>query len=134
MALHKLLIRSLPPSIPIHLNKRVNSVSSLPFDDDGAHDTPDALETGPRPVRITFQDGSTWSGDAFVGADGIRSATRRSFYPEAEYAIKAGEMVTLRQVFPMNALDGMEGLDDIPKESCHWIGRDRQLFTSPLSA
>ncbi len=61
-------------------------------------------------------------------ADGIRSAVRQVFYPD--YKISHGELITLRQVFDASLL---KDIPNIPQESCHWPGPDRQLFTSPLS-
>lgn len=117
--LHQLLVSHIPPE-RIHLNKRVANVRPCQAE----------ARSGERThgVIVDFEDGTRWEGDAVVGADGIRSRTRSCFYPD--YEVSAGELVTLRQVF---AASKLEGLDRIPKESCHWPGPDRQLFTSPLS-
>ncbi|ORY24119.1 hypothetical protein BCR39DRAFT_547657 [Naematelia encephala] len=108
--LHQLLLSRIPAS-SIHLGKRVADVQVLETDE----------------VRVVFEDGSDWAGNAVVGADGIRSRTRQVFYPD--YQLGLGGLVTLRQVYETKLLRGIEG---IPSESCHWIGPDRQLFTSPL--
>jgi 2-polyprenyl-6-methoxyphenol hydroxylase-like FAD-dependent oxidoreductase len=108
--LHEFLISQIPAE-RLHLNKRVVGVNTL---EDG--------------VRVTFQDGSEWIGDAVIAADGIHSAVRQAFYPD--YKLLTGDHVTLREVFPTNRLEGIEG---IPKESCHYPGPDRGMFISYLS-
>ncbi|KAL1408357.1 hypothetical protein Q8F55_005166 [Vanrija albida] len=84
---------------------------------------------GEEGVRVTFADGTTWEGDAVIGADGIHSATRKAFYPD--FKIDPGNGVTLRGIFDASLLEGTDGVD-LPKESCHWLGPDRAFFTSPL--
>ena len=109
--LHKLLISKLPPG-SVHLKKKVVAVET-PHDGD---------------VRVSFADGTSWTGDAVVGADGIRSAVRQHFVPD--YELDHGQLLALREVFPRSLLDG---IDDVPLGSCHYMGPDLGFFFSPIS-
>ncbi|KAL7423383.1 hypothetical protein Q5752_002686 [Cryptotrichosporon argae] len=117
VALHRMLVGHIPPE-RVHLGKRVVHV-------DAEHTHAD----GDAGARVVFADGTAWEGDGVVGADGIHSAVRQVFYPD--YAIDPGQLITLRQVFPASILGALAA--ELPQESCHWPGPDRQLFTSPLS-
>lgn len=112
VALHNLLVSKLPTG-SVNLSKRVKRVQTVEGGD----------------VIVDFEDGSRWTGDLVIGADGIKSATRQSFYPE--YKLLPGRGVALREVFPISLL---EGVPDLPKESVHYVGPDVGFFYSPLSA
>lgn len=60
------LLRKLPRSTKIYCAKRLRSYTQRP--------------TGP--VELYFEDGSTAICDVLVGADGLKSAVRRSMYAE----------------------------------------------------
>lgn len=60
------LLRKLPRSYRVHCSKRLRSYSQRPGG----------------PVTLLFEDGSQASCDILVGADGIKSAVRRSFLHE----------------------------------------------------
>lgn len=62
-ALQQALLQHLPDT-PIHLNKRLSGV--------------DQLSNGQ--VRASFQDGSSVVSDILIGADGLRSATRKAIF------------------------------------------------------
>ena len=60
------LLQNMPRSTRIHCSKRLRSYNQRP--------------TGP--VELYFEDGTTATCDVLIGADGLKSAVRRSMYSE----------------------------------------------------
>lgn len=96
----------------IHLGKAFASVCEAMNTDD---------------LTISFDDGSTVSADILLGADGIRSAVRRSFVPHS--APKWTGWGAFRSVFDAKLVEHIDGVLD---EACHWWGPDRTFFASRL--
>lgn len=59
----RILYENLKDKSKVHPNQRVKNISST--------------ESG---VTVTAEDGSTWTGDIVVGADGVRSAVRQEMW------------------------------------------------------
>lgn len=82
----KALLRKLPESYRVHCSKRLQSYSQQPGG----------------PVTLLFEDGSQASCDVLVGADGIKSAARRSFLHEkAEWAQGEGKWAEAAEIMDM---------------------------------
>ncbi|KAF8075333.1 hypothetical protein FPV67DRAFT_1728536 [Lyophyllum atratum] len=62
----QVLLRRLPESCRIHCSKRLRSYTQRPSG----------------PIELLFEDGSTTACDVLIGADGLKSAVRRTFLDE----------------------------------------------------
>ncbi|KAJ4146304.1 hypothetical protein NW754_001772 [Fusarium falciforme] len=107
--LHQALLENLPQEI-IHLNKTTVDVKADP-------------DTG---ATLYFEDGSTAKADIVIGADGIRSAVRKSFVPNHE--LHWSGWVALRASFEASRLGDL----DFPQDATHWIGHGNTFFHSHL--
>lgn len=68
------LVNHLPKSCTVHLNKRLTHYTTSTNDHTGIS----ANEA--RPVTLHFSDGTTAAADVLIGADGIRSPTRKTLF------------------------------------------------------
>jgi len=100
------------PSSNIHLGKTFLSTN---------------YDTSIDQLIITFEDGGSTTADIVLGADGIRSAVRRSFVLGSEP--KWTGWVAFRAVFKA---DRLKDVDEILQEANHWWGHDRTFFSSRL--
>ncbi|CAK1361718.1 6-hydroxynicotinate 3-monooxygenase [Cercospora beticola] len=78
-------------------------------------------------VEVSFSDGTSKTVDIVLGADGIRSAVRRSFVPSSQP--KWTGWVAFRSVFDAKLVQHIPG---VLEESYHWWGPDRTFFASKL--
>ena len=81
-----ILERHLPASCTVHPRKRL--VNYIAPEQEDAHST--------SPLRLEFADGTTASTDVLIGADGIRSAVRKSMF-EAAYKDNGEDKAALKQ-------------------------------------
>ncbi|RSL83053.1 hypothetical protein CDV31_016877 [Fusarium ambrosium] len=107
--LHQALLENVPREI-IHLNKTTVDVKADP-------------DTG---ATLYFEDGSTARADIVIGADGLRSAVRKSFVPNHE--LHWSGWVALRASFEASRLGDL----DFPQDAAHWIGHGNTFFHSHL--
>ncbi|KAI9567712.1 hypothetical protein HD554DRAFT_2173113 [Boletus coccyginus] len=68
-----ILEKSLPPSCTVHSRKRL--VNYVEPEKEDAHST--------SPIRLEFADGTTATTDVLIGADGVRSAVRKTMFEAA---------------------------------------------------
>ncbi|OAL22274.1 hypothetical protein AYO22_07318 [Fonsecaea multimorphosa] len=78
-------------------------------------------------VRVEFQDGTMAVGDLLIGADGINSKVRKVFVPH--FQLSYTNRTALRATFDMSLV---EHIPDLPIDSTHWWGQDRNFFASRL--
>ena len=81
-----ILEKHLPSSCTVHSKKRL--VNYMEPERDGVHST--------APIRLEFADGTTATTDVLIGADGIRSAVRKTMY-EAASRDSGDEKANLKQ-------------------------------------
>lgn len=74
----EVLLKHLPANYRAHFGKRLTSYT----------------DSEAEPVLLSFKDGSTATCDLLVGADGIKSATRRAMYEKLADAEPSAEKVT----------------------------------------
>ncbi|KAJ5391451.1 Monooxygenase FAD-binding [Penicillium cosmopolitanum] len=67
-------------------------------------------------VTLHFEDGSSVQGDVLIGADGIRSAVRKSFLPD--YRLRFSGKVFMRSTFDASLVEGK--IPNLPSDSMHW--------------
>ena len=82
-----ILEKHLPTSCTVHSKKRL--VNYMEPERDDAHST--------APIRLEFADGTTATTDVLIGADGIRSAVRKTMYEAASKDIGDDEKANLKQ-------------------------------------
>ncbi|KAN0094543.1 hypothetical protein V8E55_002830 [Tylopilus felleus] len=128
-----ILERNLPASCKVHPRKRlVNYV-----------EPEDAQSTSP--IKLEFADGTTATSDVLIGADGVRSAVRKTMF---EAASKDGDDKTdLKQyidaiftgIFVYRALVPSEALrkespeNQSLKDMTAYIGKGKHLVTYPIA-
>ncbi|KAL7782937.1 putative monooxygenase [Trichoderma ceciliae] len=95
----------------IHLNKKISHAEG---NNDG--------------VVLYFADGTSAHGDILVGADGIRSQVRSSFFPD--YKLKFSGKVFMRSIFDASLVDGK--VPNLPADAAHWWGTKDTFFSSRL--
>ncbi|PTB63292.1 FAD/NAD(P)-binding domain-containing protein [Trichoderma citrinoviride] len=108
--LHAALLEHVPREW-IHLNKKISRAEA---NDDG--------------VSLYFEDGTSAHGDILLGADGIRSQVRGSFYPE--YKLRFSGKVFMRSTFDASLVEGK--VLDLPADAAHWWGTKDTFFSSRL--
>ncbi|PTB72350.1 FAD/NAD(P)-binding domain-containing protein [Trichoderma longibrachiatum ATCC 18648] len=108
--LHAALLEHVPRDW-IHLNKKISRAEA---DDDV--------------VILYFEDGTSAYGDILVGADGIRSAIRSSFYPD--HKLRFSGKVFMRSTFDASLVEGK--VPDLPADAAHWWGTKDTFFSSRL--
>ncbi|TFB00105.1 hypothetical protein CCMA1212_008325 [Trichoderma ghanense] len=108
--LHAALLEHVPKD-RIHLNKKISRAKA---DDDG--------------VALYFEDGTSAEGDILLGADGIRSQVRGSFYPN--YKLRFSGKVFMRSTFDASLVEGK--VPDLPADAAHWWGTKDTFFSSRL--
>ncbi|KAM0472577.1 hypothetical protein ACHAPX_008734 [Trichoderma viride] len=108
--IHAALAKHVPKE-SIHLNKKISRAES---NDDG--------------VALHFEDGSSAYGDILIGADGIRSQVRASFYPD--YKLRFSGKVFMRSTFDASLVEGK--IPDLPADAAHWWGTKDSFFSSKL--
>ena len=81
------LERNLPASCTVHSKKRLVS-----YMEPGQQDAHSAS-----PVILYFADGTTATTDVLIGADGIRSAVRKTLFEAASEDKKGGDKTDLKQ-------------------------------------
>ncbi|KAM0253640.1 hypothetical protein ACHAQJ_007152 [Trichoderma viride] len=96
--IHAALIEHVPKE-RIHLNKKISRAES---NDDG--------------VVLHFEDGTSAYGDILIGADGIRSRVRASFFPD--YKLRFSGKVFMRSTFDASLVEGK--VPDLPADAAHW--------------
>jgi salicylate hydroxylase len=107
--LHQALLEHVPREL-IHLGKKVSGA-----------------QVNDRTVSLSFEDGTTVVGDVLVGADGINSKVRQAFNPNFELSYT--NRTALRATFDVALV---EGIPDLPIDSTHWWGPDKNFFASRL--
>ncbi|KAL7941293.1 FAD/NAD(P)-binding domain-containing protein [Trichoderma barbatum] len=108
--IHAALLEQVPKAW-IHLNKRISRAEA---NDDG--------------VVLLFHDGTSAHGDILIGADGIRSSVRASFYPD--YKLRFSGKVFMRSTFDASLVEGK--IPDLPADAAHWWGTKDTFFSSRL--
>ncbi|KAL7917598.1 hypothetical protein ACQKWADRAFT_28267 [Trichoderma austrokoningii] len=108
--IHAALAKHVPKEW-IHLNKKISRAES---NDDG--------------VVLHFEDGSSAYGDILIGADGIRSQVRASFFPD--YKLRFSGKVFMRSTFDASLVEGK--IPDLPSDAAHWWGTKDSFFSSRL--
>ncbi|KAJ4483267.1 hypothetical protein J3R30DRAFT_3655635 [Lentinula aciculospora] len=126
------LLRHLPTRINLHVNKRLISYS---ISDSGC-------------VEMQFSDGSSTICDLLVGADGIKSAVRRTLLMrEAQQCgdepraidIRSGidavwsGIIAYRTVIPTDMLSRRYPNHPILTQPTHYLGRDSHIIAYPIS-
>ena len=107
--LHSCLLAHVPREL-IHLGKKVSGAQV----DNGT-------------VRLEFEDGTVAVGDLLIGADGINSQVRKAFNPNFELSYT--NRTALRATFDAALV---EDIPDLPDDSMHWWGPDKNFFASRL--
>ena len=77
-------------------------------------------------AAVTCADGSRYTGDVLVGADGLHSAVRRFVHDDGEPIPSA--YVAYRGAAPIEQVSGHAGLDNV----IVWTGPDRHLVQYPI--
>lgn len=116
LTLHRAdLMNALEQAVPEGVMHFSSKLASLEQDDEG--------------VTLAFEDGSTETFDAVIGADGIHSAVRKSLFGEESPRFTG--VVAFRAVVPAAALEGQPDLGAFTK----WWGNDpfTQIVTFPLN-
>ncbi|KAF5392493.1 hypothetical protein D9757_002229 [Collybiopsis confluens] len=113
--LQEALANNIPPEA-IHLRKRLVDVLIQSDSED--------------PVLLKFEDGSQYSADLVVGADGIHSTVRSKFFPD--YRLAPTGQIALRAVFDSSLVSDLLAQDTDLKNSVHVVGPDRNFFSSML--
>ncbi|KAL7931364.1 FAD/NAD(P)-binding domain-containing protein [Trichoderma chlorosporum] len=108
--IHGALLEHVPKEW-IHLNKKIANAEA---NDDG--------------VNLFFEDGTSANGDILIGADGIRSKVRASFYPD--YKLRFSGKVFMRSIFDAALVEGK--IPDLPADAAHWWGTKDTFFSSRL--
>ncbi|KAL6856382.1 FAD/NAD(P)-binding domain-containing protein [Trichoderma novae-zelandiae] len=108
--IHAALLENVPKDW-IHLNKKISRAEA---NDDG--------------VVLYFEDGTSAHGDILLGADGIRSQVRGSFYPD--YKLRFSGKVFMRSTFDASLVEGK--VPDLPADAAHWWGPKDTFFSSRL--
>lgn len=107
--LHEALLEHVPREL-IHLNKKVR----------------DAHVNGDK-VYLSFEDGTTATGDLLIGADGINSKVRKAF--NQKFELSYTNRTALRACFDVSLVEHIPGLS---LDSTHWWGPNKQFFASRL--
>ncbi|OAP55242.1 salicylate hydroxylase, variant [Fonsecaea erecta] len=107
--LHQALLQHVPREL-IHLNKKVIGA-----------------RVGDNTASLEFQDGTTAVGDLLIGADGINSKVRKAFVPH--FQLSYTNRTALRATFDLSLV---KHIPDLPADSTHWWGQDRNFFASRL--
>ena len=81
-----ILEKHLPPSCTVHLKKRLVSYTEPEGED--AHSTSS--------IRLEFADGTIATADVLIGADGIRSAVRKTMF-EAASKVQGDDKTDMKQ-------------------------------------
>ncbi|KAH8803526.1 monooxygenase [Xylogone sp. PMI_703] len=108
--LHQGLLEHVPRNI-IHLGKRLISAKTFPA----------------QGVVLEFEDGSTYTADILLGADGLHSGVRTAFAPD--FKLQWSGWTAFRGVFDASLTDS---IPDLPPDSTHWWGPDTNFFASRL--
>ncbi|KAH9989922.1 FAD/NAD-P-binding domain-containing protein [Russula compacta] len=117
---HQVLLNRLPPRCRTFTSKRLESYAQRP----GA------------PIQLRFQDGSTATCDILVGADGLKSAVRRTMYHEA--AIRAesqhrnADALELRSLCELRFSGVLAYRTLIPAAKLSSISPHHRVFSSPV--
>ena len=82
-----ILERHLPSSCTVHSRKRL--VSYMEPEQQDAHSS--------SPILLNFADGTTATTDVLIGADGIRSAVRKTLFEAASEDKRGGDETDLKQ-------------------------------------
>ena len=80
-------------------------------------------------ARVTCADGSVYQAEALVGADGLRSVTRRVIVDEGEPACSG--YVAYRGTIPMEDMRARAGLREL-KDMVIWTGPELHLVQYPV--
>jgi salicylate hydroxylase len=107
--LHQALLAHVPREV-IHLGKKVAGA-----------------EVVNGKTLLRFEDGTTATGDLLVGADGLNSKVRKAFNPD--FRLRYTNRTALRATFDASLVDN---ISDLPADSMHWWGPDRNFFASKL--
>ncbi|KAJ3717278.1 FAD/NAD-P-binding domain-containing protein [Lentinula guzmanii] len=114
--LQQALADNVPPNT-VHLGNRLLSIAVR--SDSHSED-----------VLLTFEDGSHYSADLVIGADGINSTVRSIFSPN--YNLERTGQVALRAVFDEVHIRDLIADNPDLKNSVHVVGPDRNFFSSML--
>ncbi|KAF8128574.1 hypothetical protein EV363DRAFT_1451570 [Boletus edulis] len=130
-----ILERHLPASCTVHHKKRL--VGYIEPEQDDAHPT--------SPIRLEFADGTTATTDVLIGADGIRSAVRKTMFEAAstddgedktdftQYIDAMFTGITMYRALVAQEVLSKENPDHISlKEMTAYIGKGRHLITYPI--
>jgi len=100
--------------INIHFGKRVTALD----------------ESGTRPVLI-LEDGSHWSTDLVVAADGIRSRIRSLIFPGQHVDPVASDIVTFQFTIPKSVMESHEHLRELYRDDFTvWLGPGHYVVAS----
>jgi len=124
MAFHRpdfqtVLLRRLPPSYRIHCSKRLRSYNQR--------------QGGP--ISLLFEDGSRATCDVLLGADGIKSAVRRSLVGEKAQWAQAENRLSEAAEFMSMVEPAWSGTNAyralIPAERLRAVSPNHRVFTQP---
>ncbi|KAI9567711.1 hypothetical protein HD554DRAFT_937014 [Boletus coccyginus] len=133
-----ILEKHLPESCKVHSRKRLVGYSYLGPGQEDAHST--------SPIGLKFADGTTAITDVLIGADGVRSAVRRTMFEAAakengdnkedlnQYVDATFTGMTLYRSLVSAEMLGKENPENISlKERTKCVGKGRELVTYPIS-
>jgi salicylate hydroxylase len=80
-------------------------------------------------VQLSFADGSTFTADAIIAADGIHSLFRNSFHPDQPIF---ANQIAYRGLIPMERLTNA-GLEEELQQFIMWMGPHRHFLIFPIS-
>ena len=83
-------------------------------------------------IRLHFNDGTTATADALIGADGIHSTTRKFLlgdHPAAKPVFTGS--VAYRGLVPMEIATARIG-GQFSQNSCFWVGKDKNVMIYPI--
>ncbi|TFL03387.1 hypothetical protein BDV98DRAFT_564139 [Pterulicium gracile] len=132
------LVNHLPKSCTVHLNKRLTHYTTSTNDHTGIS----ANEA--RPVTLHFSDGTTAAADVLIGADGIRSPTRKTLFQHLakerndECLLAFGEPVwsgaiAYRYLIPREDLDKVWPNHRVLERGLTYCGKNKHLVAYTVS-
>ncbi|KAF9224870.1 FAD/NAD(P)-binding domain-containing protein [Gyrodon lividus] len=129
-----ILEKCLPASCTVHFKKRLTSFAEPPQHDGGLTE----------PITLSFADGTTATADILIGADGVRSAVRKTMF---EAASEDGDeadlkqyidatwtgMVVYRSLFPAENLRKVDPENPSLREMIVRAGKGKSIVTYPIA-